>query len=158
MISGRCAACKYLRRRCPSDCIFSPYFPPNDPQRFSCVHKIYGASNVGKMLQQLPSHLRSQAADTLYFEAQYRLQDPVYGCVGIISRLHQQINSAESQVAKIRAEISFLNSNAQEVEEPQVDQHIEANSTFINNLLPEQINTLDLSPYVLPSTQTSWFN
>ncbi|XP_075640688.1 LOB domain-containing protein 23-like [Castanea sativa] len=158
MISGRCAACKYLRRRCPSDCIFSPYFPPNDPQRFSCVHKIYGASNVGKMLQQLPSHLRSQAADTLYFEAQYRLQDPVYGCVGIISQLHQQINSAESQVAKIQAEISFLNSNAQEVEEPQVDQHIEANSTFINNLLPEQINTLDLSPYVLPSTQTSWFN
>ncbi|KAL4604532.1 hypothetical protein ACB092_10G199500 [Castanea dentata] len=158
MISGRCAACKYLRRRCPSDCIFSPYFPPNDPQRFSCVHKIYGASNVGKMLQQLPSHLRSQAADTLYFEAQYRLQDPVYGCVGIISQLHQQINSAESQVAKIQAEISFLNSNAQEVEEPQVDQHIEANSTFINNLLPEQINTLDLSPYGLPSTQTSWFN
>ncbi|XP_030946113.1 LOB domain-containing protein 24-like [Quercus lobata] len=158
MISGRCAVCKYLRRRCPSDCIFSPYFPPNDPQRFSCVHRIYGASNVGKMLQQLPSHLRSQAADTLYFEAQYRLQDPVYGCVGIISQLHQQINSAESQVAKIQAEISFLNSNAQEVEEPQVDQHIEANSNFINNLLPEQINTLDLSPYGLPSTQTSWFN
>ncbi|KAK7825556.1 lob domain-containing protein 24 [Quercus suber] len=153
MISGRCAACKYLRRRCPSDCIFSPYFPPNDPQRFSCVHRIYGASNVGKMLQQLPSHLRSQAADTLYFEAQYRLQDPVYGCVGIISQLHQQINSAESQVAKIQAEIAFLNSNAKEVEEPQVDQHTEANSNFINNLLPEQINTLDLSPYGLPSTQ-----
>ena len=109
-------------------------------------------------IQQLPSHLRSQAADTLYFEAQYRLQDPVYGCVGIISQLHQQINSAESQVAKIQAEIAFLNSNAQEVEEPQVDQHIEANSNFINNLLPEQINTLDLSPYGLPSTQTSWFN
>ncbi|XP_030936158.1 LOB domain-containing protein 24-like [Quercus lobata] len=158
MISGRCAACKYLRRRCPSDCIFSPYFPPNDPQRFSCVHRIYGASNVGKMLQQLPSHLRSQAADTLYFEAQYRLHDPVYGCVGIISQLHQQINSAESQVAKIQAEIAFLNSNAQEVEEPQVDPHIEANSIFINNLLPEQINTLDLSPYGLPSTQKSWFN
>ncbi|XP_075649733.1 LOB domain-containing protein 23-like [Castanea sativa] len=158
MISSRCAACKYLRRRCPSDCIFSPYFPPNDPQRFSCVHRIYGASNVGKMLQQLPSHLRSQAVDTMYFEAQYRLQDPVYGCVGIISQLHQQINRAESQVAKIQAEISFLNSNAQEVEEPQVDQHFEANSNFINNFLPEQINTLDLSPYGLPSTQTSWFN
>lgn len=51
MIYGRCAACKYLRRRCPLDCIFSPYFPSNDPERFSCVHKIYGASNVGKMLQ-----------------------------------------------------------------------------------------------------------
>lgn len=51
MISTRCAACKYLRRRCPSDCIFSLYFPPNDPQRFASVHKIYGASNVAKILQ-----------------------------------------------------------------------------------------------------------
>jgi len=51
MISGRCAACKNQRRRCPSDCIFSPYFPANDPQRFVSVHKIYGGSNVGKMLQ-----------------------------------------------------------------------------------------------------------
>jgi hypothetical protein len=37
----------------PSDCIFSPYFPANDPQRFAYVHKIYGGSNVGKMLQVL---------------------------------------------------------------------------------------------------------
>ncbi|PQM34376.1 serine/arginine-rich splicing factor RS41 isoform X1 [Prunus yedoensis var. nudiflora] len=51
MISGRCAACKYLRRRCPSDCIFFPYFPPNNPERFASVHRIYGASNVAKMLQ-----------------------------------------------------------------------------------------------------------
>lgn len=48
---GRCAACKYLRRRCPKDCIFSPYFPPNNPHRFASVHRIFGASNVGKMLQ-----------------------------------------------------------------------------------------------------------
>lgn len=51
MISGRCAACRYLRRRCPSDCIFAPYFPPNNPQRFASVHRIYGASNVARMLQ-----------------------------------------------------------------------------------------------------------
>jgi hypothetical protein len=51
MISARCAACKYLRRRCHSDCIFSLYFPPNDPQRFASVHKIYGASNVAKILR-----------------------------------------------------------------------------------------------------------
>ena len=53
MISGRCAACKYLRRICPSDCIFSPYFPSNNPRRFACVHRIHGASNVAKMLQVL---------------------------------------------------------------------------------------------------------
>ena len=50
-MNSRCAACKYLRRRCPPDCIFSSYFPSNDPQRFASVHRIYGASNIGKMLQ-----------------------------------------------------------------------------------------------------------
>ncbi|EEF31671.1 LOB domain-containing protein 24 [Ricinus communis] len=115
MICGRCAACKYLRRRCPSDCIFSPYFPSSDPQRFACVHKIYGASNVGKLLQQLPAYLRASAADSLYYEAQCRIQDPVYGCVGVISLLHQQIHNAENQLAKTRAEIAVLSSFAQDI-------------------------------------------
>ncbi|KAF3433033.1 hypothetical protein FNV43_RR24135 [Rhamnella rubrinervis] len=128
MISGRCAACKYLRRRCPSDCIFSPYFPSNNPQRFACVHRIYGASNVGKMLQQLPSNLRAEAAETLYFEAKCRIEDPVYGVVGIVSQLHQQIHSVESEVAKVKAEIAFINSsdsnlNAQDYDQTQLLPH-----------------------------------
>ncbi|GAV61818.1 DUF260 domain-containing protein, partial [Cephalotus follicularis] len=135
MISGRCAACKYLRRRCPEDCIFSPYFPPNDSRRFSCVHKIYGASNVGKMLQQLPAPMRAQAADSLYFEAQCRIQDPVYGCVGIISLLQQQIHDVESQLAKIQAEIMILQSHEQE---PQV-QKVETKSN-VNSFFDEQGN------------------
>lgn len=57
MNSSRCAACKHLRRRCPSDCIFAPYFPSNNPSRFAYVHKIYGASNVGKILQVINGYL-----------------------------------------------------------------------------------------------------
>ncbi|XP_014502924.2 LOB domain-containing protein 24-like [Vigna radiata var. radiata] len=106
MISGRCAACKNQRRRCPSDCIFSPYFPANDPQRFASVHKIYGGSNVGKMLQQIPPYLREQTANCLYFEAQCRIQDPVYGCVGIISKLYEQIRNTEIELAQIQTQIT----------------------------------------------------
>ncbi|KAJ6358432.1 hypothetical protein OIU76_000190 [Salix suchowensis] len=137
MISGRCAACKYLRRRCPSDCIFSPYFPSNIPQRFACVHRIYGASNVAKMLQQLPAHLRAEAANSLYYEAQSRTQDPVYGCVGVISLLHQQIHSVESQLAKTEAEIAVLNSLAQEPAAQIQENEVEA--TFNNFLLEQDI-------------------
>ncbi|EXC15932.1 Arginine/serine-rich-splicing factor RSP40 [Morus notabilis] len=108
MSPERCAACKYLRRKCPPECILSPYFPPNDPRRFACVHRIYGASNVVKMLQQLKSHdLRARAANSLYFEAQRRIEDPVYGCVRIITQLHQQIHNAETELAKMRAEIAL---------------------------------------------------
>lgn len=46
-----CAACKLLRRRCAQDCIFAPYFPADEPQKFANVHKVFGASNVSKLLQ-----------------------------------------------------------------------------------------------------------
>lgn len=45
-----CAACKLLRRRCAQECPFSPYFSPHEPQKFASVHKVFGASNVSKML------------------------------------------------------------------------------------------------------------
>ncbi|CAI9106370.1 OLC1v1005508C1 [Oldenlandia corymbosa var. corymbosa] len=108
--SRRCAGCKYLRRRCPSDCILSPYFPPNNPQRFYYVHKIYGTSNVAKMLQQVPVHLRAEAANAMYYEAYCRIKDPVYGCVGIITSLNHQICEAQREISKIQAEIAVLSS------------------------------------------------
>ncbi|KAI3669979.1 hypothetical protein L6452_41518 [Arctium lappa] len=111
MSSTRCAVCKYFRRRCPSDCVFAPYFPPDNPLRFTSVHRIYGASNIGKMLEELPVHLRADAIESLYYEAKCRIQDPVYGCVGIISLLHRQIHIAQSQLAKARVEIAFLHAN-----------------------------------------------
>ena len=46
-----CAACKSLRRKCTRECIFLPYFPRDDPEKFARVHKVFGASNVAKMLQ-----------------------------------------------------------------------------------------------------------
>lgn len=45
-----CAACKLLRRRCAEECPFSPYFSPHEPHKFSAVHKVFGASNVSKLL------------------------------------------------------------------------------------------------------------
>lgn len=47
-----CAACKLLRRRCAAqECVFAPYFPADEPHKFASVHKVFGASNVNKMLQ-----------------------------------------------------------------------------------------------------------
>lgn len=50
---SRCEACRQLRKRYTSDCIFLSYFSPNDPQRFAVVHKIFGTNNAGKMLKEL---------------------------------------------------------------------------------------------------------
>ncbi|XP_008787332.1 LOB domain-containing protein 4 [Phoenix dactylifera] len=103
-----CAACKLLRRRCAQDCIFAPYFPADEPQKFANVHKVFGASNVSKLLQELPAHHRSDAVSSLVYEANARVRDPVYGCVGAISSLQRQIEALQTQLAIAQAEMVHL--------------------------------------------------
>ncbi|XP_002520837.2 LOB domain-containing protein 15 isoform X1 [Ricinus communis] len=100
-----CAACKLLRRRCAQECPFSPYFSPHEPQKFASVHKVFGASNVSKMLMEVPESQRADAANSLVYEANVRLRDPVYGCMGAISALQQQIQTLQAELNAVRAEI-----------------------------------------------------
>ncbi|XP_039004280.1 LOB domain-containing protein 4-like [Hibiscus syriacus] len=99
-----CAACKLLRRRCAQDCVFAPYFPADEPHKFANVHKVFGASNVNKMLQDLPVHQRDDAVSSMVYEANARVRDPVYGCIGAISSLQQQIYTLQTQLALAQAE------------------------------------------------------
>ncbi|GJN14113.1 hypothetical protein PR202_gb00896 [Eleusine coracana subsp. coracana] len=100
-----CASCKLLRRRCTKDCIFAPFFPADDPHKFAIVHKVFGASNVSKMLQELPVQQRGDAVSSLVYEANARVRDPVYGCVGAISFLQNQVSQLQMQLAVAQAEI-----------------------------------------------------
>ncbi|KAL6527778.1 LOB domain-containing protein 4 [Orobanche minor] len=103
-----CAACKLLRRRCAQECVFAPYFPADEPQKFASVHKVFGASNVNKMLQELSEHQRGDAVSSMVYEAKARLRDPVYGCVGAISSLQQQVDMLQTQLALAQAEVVHL--------------------------------------------------
>ncbi|KAK9756761.1 hypothetical protein RND81_01G119400 [Saponaria officinalis] len=103
--SSPCASCKLLRRRCTKDCIFAPYFPADDPQRFANVHKVFGASNVGKMLQEVGVEKRADAVSSMVFEANARIRDPIYGCVGAISYLQKQVTHLQMQLAMAEAQI-----------------------------------------------------
>ncbi|OAY80986.1 LOB domain-containing protein 4 [Ananas comosus] len=103
-----CAACKLLRRRCAQDCIFAPHFPAEEPQKFANVHKVFGASNVSKLLQEIPMQHRGDAVSSLVYEANARVRDPIYGCVGAISSLQQQIEALQAQLALAQAEMVHL--------------------------------------------------
>ncbi|XP_030464426.1 LOB domain-containing protein 12-like [Syzygium oleosum] len=103
--SSPCASCKLLRRRCSKDCIFAPYFPPHDPHKFAIVHKVFGASNISKMLQELPVNQRGDAVSSLVYEANARVRDPVYGCAGTISYLQNQLSQLQLQLAAAQAEV-----------------------------------------------------
>jgi hypothetical protein len=87
-----CGACKFLRRKCISGCIFAPHFGSDQgAARFAAVHKVFGASNVSKLLLHIPLNRRHEAIVTISYEAQARLSDPVYGCVSTILALQQQV-------------------------------------------------------------------
>ncbi|CAD6229302.1 unnamed protein product [Miscanthus lutarioriparius] len=100
-----CAACKLLRRRCAQECPFAPYFSPHEPHKFAAVHKVFGASNVSKMLLEVAEGERADAASSLVYEANLRMRDPVYGCMGAISMLQQQVNALEAELEAVRGEI-----------------------------------------------------
>ncbi|XP_022759512.1 LOB domain-containing protein 19 [Durio zibethinus] len=106
---GPCGACKFLRRKCVKGCIFAPYFDSDQgTAHFAAVHKVFGASNASKMLQRIPAHKRVDAVVTLCYEALARVRDPVYGCVGHIFTLQQQVVNLQAELAYIRARLSTL--------------------------------------------------
>ncbi|KAF7051136.1 hypothetical protein CFC21_059411, partial [Triticum aestivum] len=104
----RCAACKYLRRRCAHDCVLAPYFPASHPHRYASVHRVFGASNVARLLQSLPADERAHAAEAMAMEAQWRVEDPVYGCAGIISQLQEEIQATQCELARTRAQLAIV--------------------------------------------------
>ncbi|CAL4938887.1 unnamed protein product [Urochloa decumbens] len=111
VVLSPCAACKILRRRCADGCVLAPYFPPTEPAKFTTAHRVFGASNIIKLLQDLPEASRADAVSSMVYEAEARLRDPVYGCAGAVCRLQRQANELKVQLARAQAEL--LNAQAQ---------------------------------------------
>jgi hypothetical protein len=111
IVLSPCAACKILRRRCADGCVLAPYFPPAEPAKFTTAHRVFGASNIIKLLQELPECSRADAVSSMVYEAEARLRDPVYGCAGAVCRLQRQANELKVQLA--RAQADLLNAQAQ---------------------------------------------
>ncbi|KAK9910728.1 hypothetical protein M0R45_034678 [Rubus argutus] len=107
--AGPCGACKFLRRKCVAGCIFAPYFDSEQgAAHFAAVHKVFGASNVSKLLLHIPAHKRPDAVLTVCFEAQARLKDPVYGCVAHIFALQQQVVNLQAEISYLQAHLATM--------------------------------------------------
>ncbi|XP_071706172.1 LOB domain-containing protein 1-like [Rutidosis leptorrhynchoides] len=104
VVLSPCAACKILRRRCVEKCVLAPYFPPTEPLKFTIAHRVFGASNIIKLLQELPESQRADAVSSMVYEANARLRDPVYGCAGAICQLQKQVSELQAELAKAQAE------------------------------------------------------
>ncbi|KAF8054206.1 hypothetical protein N665_1337s0005 [Sinapis alba] len=105
IVLSPCAACKILRRRCAVKCVLAPYFPPTDPAKFTIAHRVFGASNIIKFLQELPESQRTDAVNSMVYEAGARMRDPVYGCAGAIYHLQRQVCELQAQLARTQVEL-----------------------------------------------------
>ncbi|KAI9076187.1 hypothetical protein K1719_041885 [Acacia pycnantha] len=105
VVASPCAACKILRRRCAEKCVLAPYFPPSEPAKFTIAHRVFGASNIIKFLQELQESQRADAVSSMVYEAGARIRDPVYGCAGAICQLQKQVSELQAQLAKAQAEL-----------------------------------------------------
>ncbi|XP_004509216.1 LOB domain-containing protein 15-like [Cicer arietinum] len=105
MTTHPCAACKFLRRRCEATCDLAPYFPPEHPQRFINVHTVFGKSNVSKLLSELDAKQREEAVKSFVYEAEARLRDPVYGCVGLVSVLQHRLREIQIDIENAKKEL-----------------------------------------------------
>ncbi|KAJ4954252.1 hypothetical protein NE237_011035 [Protea cynaroides] len=104
-LGSPCGACKFLRRKCVKGCVFAPYFCyEQGATHFAAIHKVFGASNVSKLLAHLPVAHRTEAAITISYEAQARLHDPIYGCVSYIFALQQQVVNLQAQLISLKAQ------------------------------------------------------
>ncbi|CAK8539766.1 unnamed protein product [Lathyrus sativus] len=133
-----CAACKFLRRKCTTECVFAPYFPPDNPQRFAYVHKVFGASNVAKLLNELTQSQREDAVKSLAYEAEARLRDPVYGCVGLISLLQHKLRAIQGELNNAKKELAtYIGPQAlQGIPTSILQPHSIQSNPFSNSLYP----------------------
>lgn len=142
-----CAACKFLRRKCTQECVFAPYFPPDQPQKFANVHKVFGASNVTKLLNELNAAQREDAVNSLAYEAEYRLRDPVYGCVGLISLLQHKLKQVQDDLLNAKKELStYIGPSAMlpiNLQPPGfIQQHHHMNAPSSSTMMPFNMNPM----------------
>uniref|UniRef100_A0A7N0TIX7 LOB domain-containing protein n=1 Tax=Kalanchoe fedtschenkoi TaxID=63787 RepID=A0A7N0TIX7_KALFE len=93
-----CAACKHQRKRCDEKCILAPYFPSDRTREFQAVHKVFGLSNLQKMVRSLSEEDKRRATDSLIWEAFCRQKDPVLGPYGEYRRLFDELKLYKSQL------------------------------------------------------------
>ncbi|KAL3511680.1 hypothetical protein ACH5RR_024397 [Cinchona calisaya] len=116
-----CAACKYQRRKCAPDCILAPYFPHDRQRQFLNAHKLFGVSNITKIIRNLDQPEKDAAMRTIIFQSDVRATDPVGGCYRIIRQLQHQIDYTKAeldfvlhQIALCRAQVQAQTSHQQQ--------------------------------------------
>ncbi|EOA34232.1 hypothetical protein CARUB_v10021744mg [Capsella rubella] len=119
--STACAACKYQRKKCTKDCVLAPYFPQDRPKQFLNSHKLFGVSNITKMIKKVDESQRDIAMQNLIFHANARALDPVGGVYRIVCDLKRKIECCQAELNFTLQQIAMFRSLAQQEQRQRQD-------------------------------------
>lgn len=109
-----CAACKYQRRKCAPDCILAPYFPHDRQRQFLNAHKLFGVSNITKIIKFLSPQDKDQAMRTIIYQSDMRAADPVGGCYRYILDLQSQIEYYRAELELVLQQLAIFRAQQQQ--------------------------------------------
>ncbi|KAE8655227.1 LOB domain-containing protein 22 [Hibiscus syriacus] len=105
--TSACAACKYQRRKCIPECLLAPYFPADQTKIFQNAHKLFGVSNIVKILKSLDPSQHAEAMRSIKYQSNVRDRFPVYGCLGVIRQLYYQIQLVEEEFHAVLTQLEM---------------------------------------------------
>ncbi|KAK7840537.1 lob domain-containing protein 22 [Quercus suber] len=96
-----CAACKYQRRKCGKDCPLAPFFPAEEFKSFQYAHRLFGVSNIMKILKQVHPADREKAMRSVKYESEMWAKFPNTGCYGIVQQLQLRLQEATGELQSL---------------------------------------------------------
>ncbi|XP_039070790.1 LOB domain-containing protein 22-like [Hibiscus syriacus] len=150
-----CAGCKYRRMKCAPDCILAPYFPHDRQRQFQNAHKLFGVSNITKIIKNLNPHDKDIAMHTIVFQSDARANDPVGGCYRIIQELQRQIEYSQAELDLVLHQLAICRA---QVAHQQQMQESGCDSTLGCELVnPDLLNSYNSNYYYLQEPQEKQF-
>ncbi|KAI4333889.1 hypothetical protein L6164_018643 [Bauhinia variegata] len=99
-----CAACKHQRKKCSENCALAPYFPASRNHEFHAVHKVFGVSNITKIVKNAKEEDRRRVVDSLIWEAFCRQKDPILGPYGEYRKVYDEYKKAFDELKIYRSQ------------------------------------------------------
>lgn len=106
--SQACASCKHQRKKCEETCELAPFFPASRYREFQNAHKLFGISNIQKIINSVDPSQRKEAAESILIEGNIRSNDPVHGCLGVVRNLKSQIEYYEKELGAVNQQLPFF--------------------------------------------------
>lgn len=102
-----CACCKHQRKKCEENCELAPYFPAKKFKDYQNAHRVFGISNIYRIITAVEPEKRQATADSILMEGNARRNDPVHGCYGVLHTLQSQIAFYEKQLRIVNEQLTF---------------------------------------------------